>query len=184
MLGCTIRTPETKDGLLREKVLRHMDRPVADEERVGHFVPPHKTREIVARRGMTFDQLKAELPSIGKHPFESEEVKERAIADTEAGGAKLFKGERVRDVVECSNVPNSDRGFVAKSTLSTLVVREGWLGNFRDPWRNCTGILQSTSPTSCEVLQRPPIGLAKRLVMPSAKSSSWLASYSFWVASL
>jgi hypothetical protein len=52
---------------------------------------------------MDFAQLKAKLPSIGKHPFESEEVKKHNKADTKAGGTKLFKDERVRDVVECSN---------------------------------------------------------------------------------
>ena len=39
VLGCTIRTPETKDGILREKVLCRIDCPVADKDRKGHFVP-------------------------------------------------------------------------------------------------------------------------------------------------
>ena len=36
---------------------------------------------------MTFAQLKAELPALNKHPFESEQVKMNAKADEDAGGS-------------------------------------------------------------------------------------------------
>ena len=102
MLGCTIRTPDTGDGLLRDMVLRDMDRPVTDTSRKGHFVPAHQTRAVIKRGKMDFERLKAELPQVDSHPLDTADKKMRDIADVAAGGTKLFKGERVREVVVCS----------------------------------------------------------------------------------
>ena len=78
-----------------------MDRPIADRSNVGHFVPPSQTKAVTLKKKMTFDQLKAELPTLDKHPYESDIVQEKADADKDAGGSSLFKGERVRDVATC-----------------------------------------------------------------------------------
>jgi len=78
-LGRNVRTPDTKDGCLRELTLRHMDRPIADRSNVGHFVPPSQTKAVTLKKKMTFDQLKAELPTLDKHPHESDIVKEKAV---------------------------------------------------------------------------------------------------------
>ena len=51
---------------------------------------------------MTFDPLKAELPKTDNHPFNSADIKECKKENNEVGGSLLFKGERVRDAVECS----------------------------------------------------------------------------------
>ena len=103
VLNCTVCTPITENGLLREMVLHDMDRPVADKStgRVGHFVPAHKTRNKIKWRKTSFEDLKAELPETDSHSY-SEENKARTKADKEAGGSKLFKTERVKGTVTCT----------------------------------------------------------------------------------
>lgn len=83
-LARSIRTPKTKDGLLRDTILRPMGRPVADKGNVGHFVPPNKTRAAILEKKMSFEHFKAGLPPLDKRPFDSELVKKNEKADASA----------------------------------------------------------------------------------------------------
>ena len=46
--------PVTDDGHLINVLLRPMDRPVNDANRVGHFMAPEKTSAWIAEKKMTF----------------------------------------------------------------------------------------------------------------------------------
>ena len=100
--GKSLRTPHVKDGLSHYTLLRRMDRPVNDPGNPGHFVPASKTSAFIAEKRMSFDQLKKELPPLDKDPFQAEETKADKKADDAAGGTKLFKGDKVRDIAICN----------------------------------------------------------------------------------
>eukprot|EP00957_Ditylum_brightwellii_P160429 12213384-Ditylum_brightwellii.AAC.1 len=68
-----------------------MDRPVEDRNNCGHFLPPNKTVAVIINNKMTLDMLKKELSQLDKHRFETDIAQKNAAADSEAGGAKLFK---------------------------------------------------------------------------------------------
>ena len=98
-----IRTPITKDGLSRYILLRPMDRPVADPMNPGHYISPSKTASFITEKSLSFNQLKKELPPLDRDPFQAEETKADKKADNDAGGSKLFKGQKVRDIAICNN---------------------------------------------------------------------------------
>ena len=97
-----LRTPNTQDGMLRYKLLRPMDRPVEDPSNRDHFLPPNKTAAYIAEKKMTFDDLMKQLPAKDSNPFQRAEAKADKNNDDEAGGSKLFKGDKVCDIVICN----------------------------------------------------------------------------------
>eukprot|EP00957_Ditylum_brightwellii_P054821 4154770-Ditylum_brightwellii.AAC.1 len=80
-----------------------MDHPVEDRNNCGHFVPPNKMMAVIINNKINLDMLKKELPKLDKHWFETDFVKKNAAADSEGGGSKLFKGDKVHDVATCKN---------------------------------------------------------------------------------
>eukprot|EP00957_Ditylum_brightwellii_P064583 4900826-Ditylum_brightwellii.AAC.1 len=58
---------------------------------------------VIINNKMTLVMLKKELPKLDKHWFETDIVKKNAAVDSEAGGSKLFKGDKVHDVAACKN---------------------------------------------------------------------------------
>ena len=98
-----LRTPNTEDGMLRYTLLRPMDRPVNNPSDPGHFLPPNKTAEYIAEKKLTFQQLMKELPNKDSHPFQCAQAKADKSSDDTAGGSKLFKGDKVRDIAICKN---------------------------------------------------------------------------------
>ena len=51
---------------------------------------------------MTFDDLMKQLPAKDSNPFQRAEAKADKNNDDEAGGSKLFKGDKVCDIVICN----------------------------------------------------------------------------------
>ena len=100
MIDTGLRTPD--NDLARHILLRPIARPIADPGNIGHFVPASKTARFIADKGLSFEQLKKELPKLDGDPAQSKEDKEDKKADTDAGGSNLFKGQKVRDIVPCT----------------------------------------------------------------------------------
>ena len=59
--------------MLRDTLLRPMDRPVADNSNVGTLFATGEDKSNHHAREMTFEQLCQELPGIDKHMFDSED---------------------------------------------------------------------------------------------------------------
>ena len=95
-----LRSPDNE--LARHVLLRPIDRPVNDPMNKGHFVPASKTAAFIADKGLTFKQLKKELPELDGNPAQSQEDKNDKKSDAEAGGSNLFKGQKVRRVTQCN----------------------------------------------------------------------------------
>ena len=61
-----------------------MDRPVPGPMNEGHFVTPSETAGFIARNRLSFDQLKAVWPKLGKDKFESDQKRAGMKADFQA----------------------------------------------------------------------------------------------------
>ena len=100
MIDTGLRTPD--NDLACHILLCPIARPVVDTGNLGHFVSASKTARVIADKGLSFEQLKKELPKLDGDPAQSKEDKEDKKADTDAGGSNLFKGQKVRDIVPCT----------------------------------------------------------------------------------
>ena len=112
--GSGLRTPDSPIG--RYTLLRPMDRPVMDPMNQGHFVPASLTASFISEKNLSFEKLKAVLPDTGKQTFLTEAQLADRKADKDAGGSDLFKGQNVRDIVECTKC-SFPRIIVSKHTL-------------------------------------------------------------------
>ena len=149
-LGRSVRTPETKDGALRARVLSNITRPVVDTKGGGeHFMKPADARKYSFDNNLSLEELKKQMPEAKGRPGVSKEMEEDKKKDTVHG--QVWRGKNVRDIIQCSQC-----GFLrcifskyAKGSKhnDASVEQQERRWNLLQDWKETTGYVCGMVPT-------------------------------------
>ena len=104
LFGRGLRVPETNDGRLKELVSSFLPLPIPDPTDQDHYLNPKETIAHVKRFDLCFEEQKKFLPQLVKKHKDPELVRDRKI-DQDIQKKKLFKRNKVRRTIQCTNCP-------------------------------------------------------------------------------